>query len=322
MKNRRYFLAAAGAAISSSVTNSVLADPSTERPIRLLVGFAPGGAVDSVARVLAVQLTEILGQSVVVENRPGASANIAAQNLVQSPADGLTILFGAFAHSVNPSLIRIGYELSELMPLIQLTRVPTILLVNKDSPYKNAAELIAAGRSKPQGLTYGSGGSGTASHLAPELFARRVGLKVLHIPYKGGLLAMQAVIAGDVDFMCENPQPTFMSPGSPIRPLAVFQPNRLALLPDVPSIQEAGFKQDLTIRSWHGLFLKRGTPESITNRILKATQDAMSRPALRSRINAMAIETVESNPQAFASFFSSEVETWGKVIKDAQIKAD
>jgi len=322
MKNRRFFLAAAGAAVTTSLSTTVKAQASSERAIRLLVGFAPGGAVDSVARLLAVQLAEILGQSVVVENRPGASANIAALNLVQSPADGLTILLGAFAHSVNPSLIRIGYELSELMPLLQLTRVPTILLVNKDSPYKTAVELIKAGLSKPQGLTYGSGGSGTASHLAPELFARRVGIKVLHVPYKGGLLAMQAVMAGDVDFMCENPQPTFMSPGSPIRPLAVFQPNRLSLLPDVPSIQEAGFKQDLTIRSWHGLFLRKGTPEAVSSRILKATQEAMARPQLRSRINAMAIETVESNPQAFSSFFANEVETWSKVIKDAQIKAD
>jgi len=322
MKNRRFFLTAAGAAVTTSLSTTVKAQASSERAIRLLVGFAPGGAVDSVARLLAVQLAEILGQSVVVENRPGASANIAALNLVQSPADGLTILLGAFAHSVNPSLIRIGYELSELMPLLQLTRVPTILLVNKDSPYKTAVELIKAGLSKPQGLTYGSGGSGTASHLAPELFARRVGIKVLHVPYKGGLLAMQAVMAGDVDFMCENPQPTFMSPGSPIRPLAVFQPNRLSLLPDVPSIQEAGFKQDLTIRSWHGLFLRKGTPEAVSSRILKATQEAMARPQFRARINAMAIETVESNPQAFSSFFASEVETWSKVIKDAQIKAD
>jgi tripartite-type tricarboxylate transporter receptor subunit TctC len=321
MKNRRFFLAAAGAAVTSSIATSSIAQ-STDRPIRLLVGFAPGGAVDSVARLLAVQLTEILGQSVVVENRPGASANIAALNLVQSPPDGLTILFGAFAHSVNPSLIRIGYDLSELQPLLQLTRVPTILLVKKDSPYKTAADLVNAGKTKPDGLTYGSGGSGTASHLAPELFARRVGLKVLHIPYKGGLLAMQAVMAGDVDFMCENPQPTFMSPSSPVRPLAVFQPTRLPILPDVPSILEAGFKQELTIRSWHGLFLRKGTPEVVSNRILKATQEAMARPQLRSRISAMAIEPVESTPQAFASFFASEVETWGRVIKDAQIKAE
>jgi len=321
MKNRRFFLAAAGAAVTSSIATSSIAQ-STDRPIRLLVGFAPGGAVDSVARLLAVQLTEILGQSVVVENRPGASANIAALNLVQSPPDGLTILFGAFAHSVNPSLIRIGYDLSELQPLLQLTRVPTILLVKKDSPYKTAADLVNAGKTKPDGLTYGSGGSGTASHLAPELFARRVGLKVLHIPYKGGLLAMQAVMAGDVDFMCENPQPTFMSPSSPVRPLAVFQPTRLPILPDVPSILEAGFKQELTIRSWHGLFLRKGTPEAASNRILKATQEAMARPQLRSRISAMAIEPVESTPQAFASFFASEVETWGRVIKDAQIKAE
>ena len=321
MTDRRHFMGIAGAAWAASLAPKSFAQ-SSDRPIRLLVGFAPGGAVDSVARVLAVQMAEILGQNVVVENRPGASANIAALHMVQSPADGLTILLGAFAHSVNPSLIRLGYELSDLHPLLQLTRVPTILLVKKDSPYKTAADLVAAGRSNPKGLTYGSGGSGTASHLAPELFARQVGLKVLHVPYKGGLLAMQAVMAGDVDFMCENPQPTFMSPASPVRPLAVFQPNRLPMLPDVPTVQEAGLSQDLTIRSWHGLFLKSGTPEAVANRILKAAQEAMARPQLRARIMAMAIEPIESNPKAFAAFFSSEVETWGKLIKDSHIRAD
>lgn len=322
MANRRHFLSATGAVLTSSLWQEAQAQASSERPIRLLVGFAPGGAVDSVARILAIPMSEILGQSVVVENRPGASANIAALNLVQSAADGLTLLMGAFAHSVNPALMRVGYELSELQPLIQLTRVPTILLVHKDSPYRSAADLVMAGRTKPQGLTYGSGGSGTASHLAPELFARRTGVKALHIPYKGGLLAMQAVIAGDVDFMCENPQPTFMSPGSPIRPLAVFQPNRLAALPDVPSISEGSLKQDLTIRSWHGLFLRKGTPDAVSARLVKAAQEALSKPQIKSRINAMAIETVESSPPAFAAFFASEVETWGRVIKEAGIRAE
>jgi len=200
--------------------------------------------------------------------------------------------------------------------------VPTILLVHKDSPYRTAAELVAGGRAKPQGLSYGSGGSGTASHLAPELFARRVGLKALHVPYKGGLLAMQGVISGSVDFMCENPQPTFMSPGSPIRPLAVFQPTRLNELPDVPSITEAGFNQDLTIRSWHGLFVRRGTPDAVSARLLKAAQEALNRPQTKARINAMAIETVDSNPQAFAAFFASQVDTWARVIKEAGIRAE
>jgi tripartite-type tricarboxylate transporter receptor subunit TctC len=322
MNNRRRVLRVGGAMLAAPWALQVRAQASSDRPIRLLVGFAPGGAVDSVARLLAVPMGEILGQSVIVENRPGASANIAALNLVQSPADGLTVLMGAFAHSVNPALMKIGYELSELQPLLQLTRVPTILLVHKDSPYRTAAELVAGGRAKPQGLTYGSGGSGTASHLAPELFARRVGLKALHVPYKGGLLAMQGVISGSVDFMCENPQPTFMSPGSPIRPLAVFQPTRLNELPDVPSITEAGFNQDLTIRSWHGLFVRRGTPDAVSARLLKAAQEALSRPQTKARINAMAIETVDSNPQAFAAFFASQVDTWGRVIKEAGIRAE
>lgn len=322
MNNRRQVLRVGSAILAAPLVTQVRAQAASDRTIRLLVGFAPGGAVDSVARILAIPMSEILGQSVIVENRPGASANIAALNLVQSPADGLTVLMGAFAHSVNPSLMKIGYELSELQPLLQLTRVPTVLLVRKDSPYRTAAELVAAGRAKPQGLTYGSGGSGTASHLAPELFARRVGLKALHVPYKGGLLAMQGVIAGDVDFMCENPQPTFMSPGSPIRPLAVFQPNRLSELPDVPSITEAGFSQDLTIRSWHGLFVRKGTPDAASARLIKAAQEALNRPQIKARINALAIETVDSNPQAFAAFFASQVDTWGRVIKEAGIRAE
>jgi tripartite-type tricarboxylate transporter receptor subunit TctC len=164
MNQRRLVLRAGGAMLAAPWALQAGAQASSDRPIRLLVGFAPGGAVDSVARLLAVPMSEILGQSVIVENRPGASANIAAMNLVQSPADGLTVLMGAFAHSVNPALMKIGYELSELQPLLQLTRVPTILLVHKDSPYRTAAELVAGGRAKPQGLTYGSGGSGTASH--------------------------------------------------------------------------------------------------------------------------------------------------------------
>lgn len=322
MTSRRHFLTASGAVLAAPFTQVARAQASSERTIRLLVGFAPGGAVDSVARILSVPMAEILGQNVVVENRPGASANIAALNLVQSPADGLTVLMGAFAHGVNPSLIKIGYDISELQPLLQLTRVPTVLLVHKNSPYRSAADLVAGGRTKPQGLTYGSGGSGTASHLAPELFARRVGIKALHIPYKGGLLAMQGVMAGDVDFMCENPQPTFMSPGSPIRPLAVFQPTRLAALPDVPSITEAGFKEDLTIRSWHGLFVRKGTADAVSARLVKAAQEAFARPQIKARINAMAIETVESSPSAFASFFASEIDTWGRVIREAGIRAE
>lgn len=322
MIKRRPFLAGAAAVLAAPVVGTARAQTWPDRPIKLLVGFAPGGAVDTVARLIAVPMSEILGQNVVVENRAGASANIAAAGMVQAPADGHTVLMGAFAHGVNPSLMKIGYELSELQPLLQLTRVPTILLVHKDSPYRTAAELVAGGRAKPQGLTYGSGGSGTASHLAPELFARRVGLKALHVPYKGGLLAMQGVISGSVDFMCENPQPTFMSPGSPIRPLAVFQPTRLNELPDVPSITEAGFNQDLTIRSWHGLFVRRGTPDAVSARLLKAAQEALIRPQTKARINAMAIETVDSNPQAFAAFFASQVDTWGRVIKEAGIRAE
>lgn len=322
MIRRRSLLASTSAAMLACAARPLRAQGWPDRPIKLLVGFAPGGAVDTVARLIAVPMSEILGQNVVVENRAGASANIAAVGMVQAPPDGYTVLMGAFAHGVNPSLMKIGYELSELQPVLQLTRVPTVLLVHKDSPHRTAADLVAAGRARPAGLTYASGGSGTASHLAPELFARRLGLKTVHVPFRGGAPAMQAVMAGQVDFMCENPQPTFIAPGSPIRSLAVFQPTRLTILPDVPAIAEAGLGQDLTIRSWHGLFVRRGTPEAAVQRLLLAAQAALARPQVRTRIDALGIETVDSNPQAFAAFFASEVDTWGRVIREAGIRME
>jgi tripartite-type tricarboxylate transporter receptor subunit TctC len=293
-----------------------------DRQVRLLVGFAPGGAVDTVARLIAGPMGETLGQAVVVENRPGASANIAAAAVATGTPDGLTVLMGAFAHGVNPSLINLGYDLRELKPVMQLTRVPTVLIVHKDSPWRTAADLVAAGKARPEGLTYASGGAGTASHLAPELFARRTGVKATHVPFRGGAPAMQAVMARQVDFMCENPQPAFMAAGSPIRALAVFRGTRLPLFPDVPAITEAGFGTDLTINSWHGLFVRNGAPEIAVRRLVAAAQAALARPDVRARIESLTIEPVESSPEAFAAFFADQVETWGRVVREAGIKAD
>jgi tripartite-type tricarboxylate transporter receptor subunit TctC len=319
MFTRRVLLPLAFCALSAP---AVRAQAWPERQVRLMVGFAPGGAVDTVARLIAGPMGEVLGQSVVVENRPGAGANIAAAAVAGSAPDGHTVLMGAFAHGVNPSLIPLGYELAELQPVLQLTRVPTVLIVQKDSPHRTAADLVAAGRAKPEGLTYASGGSGTASHLAPELFARRLGLKVLHVPFRGGAPAMQAVMAGQVDFMCENPQPAFMAPGSPIRALAVFRASRLPMLPEVPSITEAGFTEELTINSWHGLFVRRGAPAVAVQRLVAAARAALARPEVRGRIEALTIEPQDSSPEAFAAFFAAEVETWGRVIREAGIKAE
>jgi len=317
---RRTLLGSAAAGLAAPTAR---AQSWPERQVRLLVGFAPGGAVDTVARLIAGPMAETLGQSVVIENRPGAGANIAAAAMVAAPPDGHTVLMGAFAHGVNPSLIvPLGYELRELRPVLQLTSVPTVLIVQKDSPHRSVADLVAAGRAKPEGLTYASGGAGTASHLAPELFARRLGLHVIHVPFRGGAPAMQAVMGGQVDFMCENPQPAFMAPGSPIRSLAVFQNERLRALPEVPSIREAGFGEELTIRSWHGLFVRPTVPEHAVQRLVGAARLALSRPDIRQRIESLAIEPVESSPEAFAVFFASEVERWGRVIREGGIKAE
>ena len=293
-----------------------------ERPIRLLVGFAPGGAVDTVARLMAQGMSGSLGQQVVVENRPGAGASIAAEVIAHSPPDGEMLLMGAFAHGVNPSIMRLGYDpLRDLVAVTQISQVPTVMLAAADAPFGNVAELVAYARANPDQVTYGSGGVGTASHLAPELFARRAGISLVHVPYRGGAPAMLGLLAGDVDLLFDNPQPATRASveAGKLRALAVMQTERLPDYPEVPAIAEAKLGPDLTVESWHGIFAPGGTPAPIVAGVYAAVQEALRQPSIRERIEKLSITIVGSPPDAFAAFFAAEVARWGEVVRVAGI---
>jgi tripartite-type tricarboxylate transporter receptor subunit TctC len=296
-----------------------------DQPVRLLVGFAPGGAVDTVARLVAQGMGAALGQQVVVENRPGAGANIAAEAVAHSAPNGLTLLMGAFAHGVNPSIMRLSYDpLRDLTAVSQVSIVPTMMLSSSRAPFTMAAEAIAYARAHPERVTYGSGGVGTSSHLAPELLAARSGAKLVHVPYRGGAPAMQGLLAGDVQLLFDNPQPATRAAveDGKVRALAVMQPDRLADYPSVPSITEVGLGADLTVQSWHGIFAAGGTPAATVTALNSAILAALADPAVRRRIEGLSITVVGSTPEAFAAFYAAESRRWAEVVQQAGIKAE
>ena len=321
--SRRAWLASAGAVLAVPA----LAQPAwrPDQPIRLLAGFAPGGAVDTVARLLAQAMGPLLGQQVLVENRPGAGANLAAEAVARSAPNGLTLLMGAFAHGVNPALMRLSYDpLTDLAPITQVSMVPTLMLSSPQAPFASVAEAVAYARAHPGRLTYASGGVGTTSHLAPEMLAHLAGVSFTHVPYRGGSPAMQAVLAGDVMMFFDNPQPATRGAveEGKLRGLAVMQDRRLADYPSVPGIAEAGLGGDLTVQSWHGVFARGGTPAPVIAALHAAITAAIAEPVTRARIEALSITLVGSGPEAFGAFYASEINRWAGVVRAAGIRAE
>jgi tripartite-type tricarboxylate transporter receptor subunit TctC len=314
----------AGAALLAA---PALAQPGwrPDQPVRLLVGFAPGGAVDTVARLIAPGMAAVLGQSVLVENRAGAGANLAAEAVARSAPNGLTLLLGAFAHGVNPELMRLSYDpLVDLAPVTQVSQVPTLMLASPAAPFRSVAEAVAFARANPGRLTYASGGVGTTSHLAPEMLAHRAGVSFTHVPYRGGAPAMQAVLAGDVMMFFDNPQPATRGAVEEgrLRGLAVMQDTRLPDYPAVPAIVEAGLGGDLTVQSWHGVFARGGTPAPLIAALHAAVLAAIADPTIRARIEALSITLVGAGPEVFAGFYAGEITRWAGVVRAAGIRAE
>jgi tripartite-type tricarboxylate transporter receptor subunit TctC len=320
---RRQWLAGVGAVLATPALAQAPWRP--DQPVRLLVGFAPGGAVDTVARLVAQGMGPALGQQVVVENRPGAGANIAAEAVAHSPPNGATLLMGAFAHGVNPSIMKLNYDpLKNLAAVSQISTVPTVMLASAKAPFATAAEAIAHARAHPEQVTYGSGGVGTSSHLAPELLATQTGCKLVHVPYRGGAPAMQGLLAGDVDLLFDNPQPATRAAveDGKVRALAIMQPDRLPDYPTVPAITEARLGADLTVQSWHGIFTAGGTPAPVVQALNAAVLAALADPTVRRRIEGLSITVVGSTPDAFATFYAAETRRWAEVVQKAGIKAE
>ena len=293
------------------------------KSIRVINAFAPGGASDVVARNFATKLTEYLGQQVIVDDRPGAGGNIAAELVARSPADGYTLLMGTFFLSTNPSLYsKLGYNTQkDFAPISMVTAAPLILCVHPSVPAHSTQELVRLAKQHPGELFFPSAGNGTSMHLAGELFNMMTGIKTVHVPYKGSGPGVLDVISGRLQFML-NPMPEpvpFIKAGK-LRALATSTLKRISALPDLPPIAETvpGYE----VLTWQGFVAPAGTPKPIINRLHTEIIKALKDPEFASRMRVMGMELYGTTPDEFSQFIKDENAKWAKVIKATGARID
>ena len=297
------------------------------KPITLYVGFAPGGAADTVARILADEMSKELGQRVLVDNRSGASGNIATQVVLGNPADGYSLLFAAIHLATNPALGGVKYDpLKDLTMVSQVTSVPVVMLASNASGLKTPSDIAAAAKRVDGGLRVGSGGVGTSSHLAMEQFKRAQGIPMVHIPYRGGAPANQDLMGGQIDMMFDLMSGSLKSmvDANRIRPLAVMQAERIPAMPDLKSAYELGLAPSTYIRSWQGIAVRAGTPKPVIGRLHQAVLAAAATASFRGRVELqLGSQVVTSKkPEDFQMRYESELVRWSSLIKAANIKAE
>jgi len=294
-----------------------------DRPITMVVPYAPGGAADTVARLIANNMGTELGTSIVVENKPGASGAIGAASVAKAKADGYTMLYDATPYSINPHMMaKMPFSSKDLQPLSLTLLAPNVLIVKADSPLKNINDLVELAKSKPNVVNFASGGSGTVQRLASELFRQKLNLQMTHIPYKSGGPAIADVVGGQVDFMFGTVSATYpLIEGGKLRGLAVSSPQRSGLLPNVPTLAETVIPGYVAYE-WHGMFLPTGTPEPVVQKLYKAVSAVLKQPNVQQRLKDLGAEGVGSTPEEFVAFLQKEDTKWEEVVRNGQIKAD
>ena len=295
-----------------------------QRPVRIVVGFPPGGGIDVVARLLAVKLTDSLGQQVVVDNRPGANGILGTDIVAKSAADGHTLFIGTTGNlSVNPVLMaKLPFNIErDFAPVMQTSSVPFLVYTHPKVPAKSLGELIAYVKANPGKVNYYSSGNGGLPHLASELLNNLAGTKAIHVPYKGSAPGFNDLIGGQVQFGFDAvPIGLQHVKAGRVRAVATTGPQRLSFLPDVPAANETlkGFE----VVNWYGIVTPSGTPPYVVERLHGDLVKAMNNPETRDKLIAQGTDPVDSNPKSFAAFMKSESAKWARVIKDANIKAD
>ena len=301
-----------------------LAQTYPSKPIRLVVGFTPGGGVDINARLLAPKLAEDFGQQVIVENRPGAGTNIANELVARAAPDGYTLLINTAAVAINMSLYKkVGYDaLRDFAPLSLFSMSPNILVVHVSVPAKNVKELIALARSRPGELNFSSAGAGTTQHLAGELFNLRAGTKMVHVPYRGSAPSLTALISGEVELTYANiPAISAHVKAGRLRPLANLGPKRSDQLPAVPTMSEAGIK-GVEVVVWYGVLAPVATPRDIVAKLADAIARAARAPDTSQRLQDLGAEPVGNTPEEFGKLLREEVARWAEVVKVSGARAD
>jgi len=294
------------------------------KPVRMIVGFAAGGPTDLVGRTVGLNLHQSFGQPVVVENRPGAASNIAADLVAKSPADGYTLLMGSISLANNATLYsKLPYDLvRDLAAVVRVTNSPFLLCVHPSMPVNTVKELVAFAKARPGQVQYGTAGNGSGAHLFTELFASMSGIKMQSIPYKGAAPAISDLVAGQVAFVFDNV--IAMAPlnkAGKVRCLAVSTLTRSPITPEIPTMDEAGIK-GYQADAWFGVFAPAGTPTAVIERINADVNRALAVPAVRQRFEALGCEPAGGTAAAFATYVRDEVARWGKVIRSAGVRLE
>ena len=302
-----------------------LCHAQADRPVRFVVGFTPGGPSDILARALGAKLSEVTGQAVVVENRPGAGGNLAAELVARSAPDGSTWLLGNNSIlATNQSLYsRLGYDpVKDFAPVALVAIQPNILVVHPSVPAQSVSELVGYLKNNPGKLNYASSGSGAAAHLSAELFKAMAGVDMVHVPYKGAQPALTDVIAGQVQVMFATSASVlpYVKAGR-LRALAVTTAQRSASVPELPTVAEAGVPGFESI-TWHGVVVPAATPAPIVQRLNREINEVLKQKDLRERLAALGAEIAPGSPQDFADYIAREIPKWAKVVRDSGAKVD
>ena len=326
-KQRRAIGLACATVCALFACTSALAQASggyPNKPIKLVVPYPPGGPTDIVARVVAQKLSEQLGQSIIIDNRPGAGANLGAEAVARSPADGYTLMVATTAHAINPALFsKLNYSITkDFAPISQLTAGPLVIVATPNLAANNVKELIALAKSKNGEINFASSGNGQSTHLSAELFNAMAGTKMNHIPYKGSAPALTDVMSGQADLMFD----TMLSAmpfvkGGKLKAIAVTSAQRSPVAPDIPTIAESGLPGYEAI-AWNGLLAPAGTPKEVVDQINAALKKVLEAPDVKQRFDAQGFAAQWGTPADFGKFVQSEVDKWAKVVKTSGAKVD
>ncbi|MDP3135595.1 MAG: tripartite tricarboxylate transporter substrate binding protein [Burkholderiaceae bacterium] len=322
---RRTLLASLAVAAAGALPLGALAQNFPTKPITIIVPFSAGGTTDILARIVGQGLTTELGQSVVVDNKPGAGGNIGGSLAAKAAADGYTLFMGTVGtHAINQSLYKkMPFDpVKDFAPLSRVATVPNLLVAHPSQPFKTVKEMIAYAKANPGKITYGSPGSGTSPHVSGELFKSMTGTDLLHIPYKGSAPAMTDLLGGQTSVMFDNmPSAIQHVRSGKLRPIAVTTAKRSPELPDVPTIAEAGVP-GYEATSWFGMFAPAGTPKPVLDKLHAALIKVLNQADVKKKIAEQGGDVVAETPEQFAAFIKAESVKWGKVVKESGATAD
>jgi tripartite-type tricarboxylate transporter receptor subunit TctC len=322
--SRRLSMALAVAALAGAFPLLASAQPYPAKPVKVVVGYSAGGAVDAVARTVGQAMSASMGQTFVVDNKPGAGTNIAVKSVIAAEPDGYTLMMAANALAANMALYQPAPFDAErdLVAVSLIGRVPVVIAANASAPYASIQQLIAAARAKPGSISFASPGNGSTPHMAVEFFKRAAGISLLHIPYRGGSQALTDVIGGQLPLVAVNAlevQPHVKS--GKLKVLAVLSTNRSAIFPDVPTIAESGFP-GFEASVWYGLVAPAATPKPIVTRLHAEVQKALQTKEVRDRMTAVGGEVLPGSAEMFAALIRSERQRYEKLVREANIKPD